>query len=295
MQKSIKIIAVVGICILIVGMSFMLIQFFPGGSNGVESPPVNPAVNLSFTDTDLDVLEIGGNVVITRAVNESDITHYILYWGSDASTKWGSAIAEIAKTGSNIIYPITQNTTLFMTYFLVYTKNTAGEMATGVNCSISDNATPTERLINGNFESGNGVGWVQTAGSYDIIMEDTEPGMEVHTGSWGSWLGGATDYIDSHYQQVTISPNATVVTLSYYYFIETAESSGAWDYLNVYINTSLLTFYSNQDDTASSWYYASFDLSAYNGTTINLLFTSDNDHDYITSFFIDEVSLKAND
>ena len=295
MKMSIKVIAIIGICVLIGGMSFVLIQFFPGGDNGIESPPVNAAVNVAFADTDPDRLEIGGNITITRAVNESDITHYVLYWGSNSSTKWGPAIVEINKTGSDINYTIAQNTSLSVTHFLVFTKNAAGEMATGVNVSIADDATPTERLINGGFESGDGVGWVQTAGSWDIIMYYTETGMEVHSGSWGSWLGGDTSYTDSHYQQVTISPNATVVTLSYYYYIETAESSGAWDYLDVYINSSLLAWYSNQDDTGSSWVYASFDLSAYNGTTINLTFVSDNDSTDVTSFFIDDVSLAAND
>ena len=293
MQKSIKVIAVIGICILIAGMSFVLIQVFR-----VKSPPVNPAVNVSFTDTDLDRLEIGGNVVIIHAVDESDITHYVLYWGSTASTKWGSAIAEIAKTGSDIIYPIAQNTALSVntTHFLVYTKNAVGEMATGVNCSISDNATPTERLINGDFESGNGVGWVQTDGFYDIITNDSETYMEIHSGSWGSWFGGETEYTDEHYQQVTISPNATVVTLSYYYCIETEEDDDdEYDFLDIYINSTLLTYYSNLDETGSSWYYATFDLAAYNGTTINLYFCSDNDDVYITSFYIDDVSLKAND
>jgi len=86
-----------------------------------------------------------------------------------------------------------------------------------------------------------------------------------------------------------------VVTLSYYYFIETAESSGAWDYLDLYINTSLLTYYSNQDDTASSWVLESLNLSAYIGKTINLTFVSDIDSTDITSFFIDDVSLMADD
>lgn len=75
MKKSI---AFVGICILVVGMSFVLIHLYRDGTGG--NPPINPAVGVSFTDTDPDRLEIGGNITITRAVDESDITHYVLYW-----------------------------------------------------------------------------------------------------------------------------------------------------------------------------------------------------------------------
>ncbi|MFX0098146.1 MAG: hypothetical protein ACFFCS_01095 [Candidatus Hodarchaeota archaeon] len=297
MQKNIKVIVVIGVCILIGGVSFVLIQNYTGNS-GVGSPPVNPAVNVSFTDTDPDVLEIGGDIVITRAVNESDITHYVLYWGSDSSTKSGPAIAEIAKTGSDIIYPVAQNTSISGStpHFLVYTKNDDGEMATGVNDSISDYITPTERLVNGGFESGVGIGWIQTDGSYNITMHSTEVNMEVRTGSWGAWHGGVTDYTDSHYQQVSISPNATVATFSYYYLIETTESGGLpYDYLDLYVNGNFFLSYSNLDDTASSWYYASIDLSSYIGQTILITFMSSNDNSDNTNFFIDDVSLLADD
>ncbi len=294
MQKSLKVIIVVGICILIGGMGFVLI--YMGGDNGIESPPVNPAVDVTFTDTDPDRLEIGGNITITRAVNESDITHYVLYWGSGPSTKSGPAISEIAKTGSDLTYPISQDTPLSATHFLVYAKNNDGEMATGVNVSISDDATPTERLQNRGFESGMGVGWVQIDGSWDIIYNTSDPGCEVHTGIWSAWHGGDTSYTDCHYQEVTISPNATVVTLSYYYFIKTDESgSTAWDNFAVGVNTTALATYSNLDDTASSWVFASHDLTPYIGTTIRVVFESSNDNSDITSFFIDDVSLLADD
>lgn len=61
---------------------------------------------LNFSDVDESSNEIGGAIVINKAENESDITGYKLYWGSDDKTKLSgySEIARLAKTGSDLIY-----------------------------------------------------------------------------------------------------------------------------------------------------------------------------------------------
>lgn len=180
---------------------------------------------------------------------------------------------------------------------MVYTKNDVGEMATGVNVSISDLSSPTERLQNGDFESGNVV-WVQTLGSYDVI---TTTGQK-YSGSWSAWLGGDVSYDDALYQEVTISVNATVATLRFYRQIGTTETGGTpYDFLFVRIRDPInnlletLVTYSNLDDTASSWYFTTFDLASYIGQTIRICFESSNDVSNHTNFFIDDVSLLAND
>ncbi len=299
MKKSIKLIGIIAICILIGGIGFILIQQFTGGNDGIESPPVNLAANISFTDNDPDNLEIGGTVTITRAVSESDISHYVLYWGSDPSTKSGGAIIELAKTGSDINYTIGQNTSISVniTHFLVYTKNDYGENATAVSVLIEDLSIPTERLRNGNFESGNVV-WVQTAGSYEIVTDEGE----TYSGSWSAWLGGDTNYTDALYQEVTISVNATEATLSFWRLIESEDISGTpEDLCNVTIRDQsgvlleILVTYSNLDDVGSNWYITYFDLSSYIGQTIRLCFESSNDSSGLTNFLFDDVSLVAND
>ena len=86
--------------------------------------PTNPASGIIFTDTDTDFGELGGTVNITKATDESDITHYALYWGTDANTKSGAAITEIAKTGANLMYALPANTSIAShTHLLDYTKN----------------------------------------------------------------------------------------------------------------------------------------------------------------------------
>ncbi|MBF0286933.1 MAG: hypothetical protein HQM14_03875 [SAR324 cluster bacterium] len=109
------------------------------------SPPVHPAAGIVFVDTDLQVGELAGNVVITKASDESDITDYVLYWGLDSSTKLLPAIATIPKAATDLTYSLPDNTTIpidesntVATHLLVYTKNSAGEMSSGMAHQFTD-------------------------------------------------------------------------------------------------------------------------------------------------------------
>jgi hypothetical protein len=45
------------------------------------------AQSVAFADTDMDEDQIAGTVDITKAMDESDVSSYTLYWGSSASAK----------------------------------------------------------------------------------------------------------------------------------------------------------------------------------------------------------------
>jgi len=49
--------------------------------------PVNLPLAVSFTDTDPTAGSYGGVVLVTRASDESDLSRYVAYWGSSATTK----------------------------------------------------------------------------------------------------------------------------------------------------------------------------------------------------------------
>ncbi len=53
----------------------------------VDTVPTHAAAGISFTDIDAGGGEIAGDIVITKAEDESDIADYVLYWGSNATTK----------------------------------------------------------------------------------------------------------------------------------------------------------------------------------------------------------------
>ncbi len=117
-----------------------------GGSNEVPTPgPVHMAASVSFTDIDLGSGEIAGSLTITKAVDESDVTHYALYWGGSATTKLagaGSLIAVFPK-GSSLTRNFPPDTAVpsGATHLVVLTKNAEGEMSSGVGCAADVKGT----------------------------------------------------------------------------------------------------------------------------------------------------------
>ena len=98
------------------------------------APPLNAAQAVCFKDT-RSTSQIRGSVTITRAADESDVTSYKLYWGTNATTKKTTspliATFNTSSTG-NVIYTFTTSTTIptGVTHFLVYSNNAYGEMST---------------------------------------------------------------------------------------------------------------------------------------------------------------------
>ena len=126
-----------------------------GGSNSKDKEdevvidtiavPVNSAQSVQLLwDTDADEDQITGTLSITKAADESDLDSYVLYWGSNATTKQNTTpITTIAKTGSNLTYSFVADTAVpsGATHLLVYTVNADGEMATPKSLDIPDNVT----------------------------------------------------------------------------------------------------------------------------------------------------------
>ncbi len=97
------------------------------------------ANSITFTDMDPDAGQISGTVFISRADEQSDITYYRLYYGTNADTISGF-IAEIQKEES-LAYKIDNNTSITSndTHLIVKTGNSSGEMTNGISCALIDN------------------------------------------------------------------------------------------------------------------------------------------------------------
>ncbi len=104
------------------------------------STPTHHAEGITFIDTDLDHGQIGGKLNIIKAINEGNIGSYVVYYSVDGTNTSGPPIIELSKTGTNLQYNLPQNTNISgINYFIVRTKNSHGEMNTGVNANLSDN------------------------------------------------------------------------------------------------------------------------------------------------------------
>lgn len=152
--------------------------------------PTHAAVNVSFTDTDTDGGELAGNISITKATDESDVTDYVLYWGTSATTKQsGTPITTLSATGINLTHNLAANTAIptspTATHILVYTSNAEGEMATGVSVTIIDAGVPVHAAVAINFTDTDTDGG-QLGGDVTITRAADETDITNYVLYWGS-------------------------------------------------------------------------------------------------------------
>jgi len=171
----------------------------------------------------------------------------------------------------------------------------------GQSFTVSQQApvtSSTNLLSNPGFESGT-AGWTQSAtGGFPIIYQDASV---AHGGSWYAWLGGYDNGTDTLYNSVTIPADATQASLRFWYYIGTNESgSTAYDNMTVWIASqatgarlATLTTLSNANRTSGWVQSASFDVSAFRGQTVWLVFSATTDPSNVTNFFVDDIAVTA--
>jgi subtilisin family serine protease len=107
-------------------------------------PPSGGPQAVAFVDTDPSPNELQGTITISRAGDESSITHYVLYWGN-TGTK-GTLIAEISSSASNATSNVTMVWTASdavqipsgMTHILAFSKSSSGESESYAECLVTD-------------------------------------------------------------------------------------------------------------------------------------------------------------
>lgn len=100
------------------------------GSKDVPTALDLAPMSISFLDTDPTASEIAGVLTINKAADETNITHYVLYWGLSTTGKENmTPIATIAVTGANVTHTFAADTakSINATHLLVFAKNGAIE------------------------------------------------------------------------------------------------------------------------------------------------------------------------
>ncbi|MBI3229500.1 MAG: M4 family metallopeptidase [Burkholderiales bacterium] len=156
-------------------------------------------------------------------------------------------------------------------------------------------STGTELIQNGGFESGT-TGWSGSTGT--IGTWSGEPAFE---GTKAAWTGGnGTAVTETISQQLTIPAQATSATLNFMLHIDSAETTTttAYDKMSVLVQSSsgttlkTLATFSNLNK-ATGYQQRSYDLSAFKGQTVRIVFTETEDSYLQTSFVLDKVSVIA--
>lgn len=170
---------------------------------------------------------------------------------------------------------------------------TVGPDATGINFTASC-SSGSQLLQNPGFEQG-AVAWSASSG---VIENASSP--PPRSGAWKAYLNGygyiSSDYL---YQDVTIPSTASSVTLSFWLWIRTQETTTTRAYDKLWVelrrpsDNSLiktLAVYSNLNKT-STYVQKSFDLTPYKGQTVRVYFFGAEDASLATGFLIDDTSL----
>ena len=152
--------------------------------------PLYPPTSLAFMDANLSAKKVGGQVLIGRAAGELNLTHYVLYWGKNASTKRGTTpIAAIPKTGANVITYTLPNTVIptvpAATHLIVYSKNSFGEFPTGVSVPVVDLIAPVHaasyvQFLDGDLTKG------EVGGNITIGRASNESDVSGYAVYWGA-------------------------------------------------------------------------------------------------------------
>ena len=188
---------------------------------------------------------------------------------------------------------------------------TVGPNATGQSFTATCGSTPTERLTNGGFEtitastnSAPDGSWARssyTGTSFNVMVAN---GSAPRTGTDYGYVGVYNSASQSlTHAALTIPSGATSATLSFYVSIVTSETgSTVYDTLKVQLvdastNAVLATLgtLSNVDKTASSTTYVlkSYGVLAHKGKSVKVRFVAATDSSLVTTFRIDDVSLKS--
>lgn len=154
-------------------------------------------------------------------------------------------------------------------------------------------------IINGNFELGRNVGWIETSDfPYDLVTTEFPPGLALHSGVWGTWLGGDYDGTTAIIEQVTI--DASKHYLSYWHWIASSdicyEDVGGVALLNddgVVTNDEIVDAYLLCDETnTGKWVRRSIDVRQFAGQTRLLFILAGTDFSLNSNLFIDDVSFE---
>jgi subtilisin family serine protease len=169
--------------------------------------------------------------------------------------------------------------------------NNVGSSA-GVGVTVSNATGGGELVANGGFE-GSVSPWSLAGNAY------WSTGGYAHSGTGYAILGAYNNASGSAYQTVSI-PAGHPANLTFWLNVTTSESlSTAYDYLYVEVRSTsgallaTLGTYSNRDATSiGSYSQRSFGLAAWRGQTVRVQFRGTTDYSLVTSFRVDDVSLR---
>lgn len=261
---------------------------------GAPPPPTIGVSPSSFTFTATE----GGSNPASQTLSISNTGGGTLNWNAASNAGWlgvspASGTAPATATVSANISGLTAGT-----YNGTITVSSAGATNTPVSVpvtlTINASTGGSELIVNGGFE-GSSAPWVLSGQAVRTVN-----GSLAHTGSAYLTLGDANRATGQAYQQVTIPSTVSTSNLNFWLNITSNEGNNTNDRIFVEVRSTTgallatLATFSNQDETVSGMYelHGPYSLLNFRGQTVRVQFRATTSNNRITTFRVDDVSLK---
>ncbi len=196
----------------------------------------------------------------------------------------GSATSTLTFTASSTATTGTSTVTV---------TGTSGSLVQSTTISLTVNASSTQLIQNGGFETGTLANW--TLGGAAVPTIST---VQKHSGNYSSLVGVSSgtepNGDDFLYQTITIPSTATKATLTFWYWPSTTDTI-TYDWQEAQVQNTSGTMLAQIFKVCSNtqvWTQVTYDLTSYKGQTIRVYF---NDHQDgfgdFTYMYLDDVSV----
>lgn len=149
---------------------------------------------------------------------------------------------------------------------------------------------PCENILpHGDFEAGLLPPW-GTAGGTQVTT------AHARGGSQGVRLGGTDNAVDELFTGFELPADATSMTLSYWWYVESTDPDPQADVLVVVVEGpggAVVVETLTNDSPRDAWHETTFDLGSYAGQFVGVTFRAETAEENPTSFYVDDVQVEV--
>ena len=267
--------------------------------NGTSAPATQPVIgvnpgSLSFTAT------AGGANPASQTISITNAGAGTLNWTATDNASWLTVSPASGTAPSTLTASVNVSGLAAGTYNGTITISATGAtnspVSVPVTLTVNGAGGGTELIVNGGFE-GSGSPWFATGSG---VSRGTDGNARSGTGYLR--LGGLNSASGAAYQQITI-PSGTSPSLNFWLNVTSAETTTTTQFDRLFIEVrstsgallATLATFSNLNKVAATNAYTlrgAYSLASFAGQTVRIQFRYTNDVSLITTFRIDDVSVK---
>ena len=263
--------------------------------NGTAGAPAPPTIGVSPSSFSFSAT-VGGANPASQTLSISNTGGGALNWNASDDAAWLSVSPASGTAPSAATVSVNISGLAAGTYDGAITVSATGATNTPVTVPVTltvNASSGVELIVNGGFE-GTSAPWVLSGQAVRTVNGSP------HSGTGNLTLGNVNRANGQAYQQVTIPSSATTSNLNFWLNITSTENNNQNDRIFIEVRSTTgallatLATFSNQDETALGAYVlrGPYSLLSFKGQTVRVQFRATTSNNRITTFRVDDVSLK---